>query len=40
MQRSRLICLSLCLILPALLKDLQAAWDRYAEEVGVVPAEQ
>ena len=26
--------------MPELLKDLQAAWDRYAEEVGVVPAEE
>ena len=25
--------------MPELLKDLQKAWDRYAEEVGVVPAE-
>lgn len=24
---------------PELLKELQAAWDRYAEDVGVVPAE-
>ena len=26
--------------MPDLLKELQAAWDRYAEDVGVVPAEE
>ncbi len=25
--------------MPELLKDLETAWDRYAEAVGVVPAE-